>query len=322
MSNYGERSTRSKTRAASTVPATPSQKAPSKAGSRAGSKKGGSIADRSDVNTRPQDTYGSKAPDTTATQIRHRATLQTIGSAFNEAVGPEASNFVPANNLAPPLNPIREDPNQQFQQFQTMRQAHDTTGLDPARVDLDGATVRHTPNEPITDDREDRQQTPAESDHESNRSSVGLGHFLRRYGVLDYLMSLFFLACVATLVYHGSRLGANRFLSSDIGGKVKSIAAGYDSLGGKVDSIAAGYESLGQRLENVDISIRHELANLEQRILELSNEQEISATEAKYKMDWFDPRNDAVTLPKYTSPEKMREVEGWMGLFRKKIPFS
>lgn len=322
MSNYGERATRSKTRAASTVPATPSHKATSKAGSRAGSKKGGSIADRNDVTARPQDTYGSKAPDTTATQIRHRATLQTIGSAFNDAVGPEASNFVPAINLPQPLNPIGEDPNQQFQQFQPMRQAHDTTGLDPAHVDLDGATVRHIPIEPITENQNHGQQTPAESDHESDRSSVGLGHILRKYGVVDYLMSLFLLACVATLVYHGSRSGANQFLSSDIGEKVKSIAADYDYLGGKVDSIASNYELLDQRLENFDSSIRHELANLEQRILELSNEQEISATEAKYKMDWFDPRNDAVTVPKYTSPEKMREVDGWMGLFTKKVPFS
>lgn len=322
MSSFGERETRSKTRAASTGPATPSHKATSKAGSKAGSKRGGSKADRNDVGSRLQDTYGSRAPDTTATQVRHRATLQAIGSAFDDAVGPEASNFVPAIDLPRSLNPIGEDPNEQFQRIRPVRQAHDTTGIDPARVDLDGATAGHTPAESVTYHRNHRRQTPVESEDESDKSSVGLGHILRKYGVVDYLLSLFLLTCVATLVYHGSRLGANRFLSSDIGEKVKSIAAGFDSLGGKVDTIAAGHDSLGQRLDNVDISFRQELANLEQRILQLSNEQEIAATEAKYKMDWFDPRNDAVTLPKYTSPEKMREVDGWMGLLTKKVPFS
>ena len=40
----------------------------------------------------------------------------------------------------------------------------------------------------------------------------------------------------------------------------------------------------------------------------------------QYQVDYFDPRNGAVTWPKYTSPEKMRKVGGWMGLFKKQVP--
>lgn len=47
--------------------------------------------------------------------------------------------------------------------------------------------------------------------------------------------------------------------------------------------------------------------------------EQVSVAE-QYQVDYFDPRIGAVTWPKYTSPEKMRQVGGWMGFFKKQVP--
>ena len=69
----------------------------------------------------------------------------------------------------------------------------------------------------------------------------------------------------------------------------------------------------------IDNSLRQRLDIVEAQLLKLTHE--IPESEDRYKVDYFDPRNKAVTWLKYTSPEKMRKVGGWMGIFKKQVPF-
>ena len=66
------------------------------------------------------------------------------------------------------------------------------------------------------------------------------------------------------------------------------------------------------------------LDHLEARMSEYDNfihlVDQVNVAE-QYQVDYFDPRQGAVTWPKYTSPEKMRKVGGWMGFFQKQVPF-
>ena len=71
-------------------------------------------------------------------------------------------------------------------------------------------------------------------------------------------------------------------------------------------------------------AINQRLDQLELRMSDYDNFMpvidQVSVAE-KYQVDYFDPRHGAVSWPKYTSPEKMRKVGGWMGLFQKQVPF-
>ena len=69
-----------------------------------------------------------------------------------------------------------------------------------------------------------------------------------------------------------------------------------------------------------DNILRQRVDDMEAQLSKLTNEGLVS--DNMYKVDYFDPRNKAVTWPYYTSPEKMRDVGGWMGLFKKQVPFK
>ena len=76
-------------------------------------------------------------------------------------------------------------------------------------------------------------------------------------------------------------------------------------------------ESSTERLENDNLRLNI----IEEKLLNLGEQQEFSVFGGKQSVDWFDPRNMAVTIPKYTSPEKMRDVSGWLRFFKKQVPF-
>lgn len=73
-------------------------------------------------------------------------------------------------------------------------------------------------------------------------------------------------------------------------------------------------------VNSADDHCHQRLEDLESRVFKLTNEKPVHAD--KYQVDYFDPFNQAVTWPKYTSPEKMRKVGGWMGFFDKEVPFK
>lgn len=306
MSQSGQRQLRSSSRvpsaAPSAAPATPrvrSRKATSKVGSNAG----GSVAGRNEVDSRAQDSYGSRAPDNTATQQRHADTLQQIGSNFEGELGPSAPNAAPSVSSSRRARHRSPDPSEQLSVIQEA-QAFDPSRNDLAGRDVDGATGLPTGANDLVDDQ-------LQSDHQHVTHAIEPTYSpenVPNKWLAIFALVLLALACLAPLAYYGSMAAVKLSLTKQIEGRI--------------DAIVANHDSLVHRLDVADITYHQQLDYLEHRLSEVTNDQQITAIETKYKIDWFDPSNDALTLQYLTSPEKMRQVGGWMGLFKKEVPMK
>lgn len=310
MSTSGNmRQTRSRT-AASVPPSavgsnagsdTTSRPAASQAGSRAG---GRDRSPRKTRGSRQLDTYGSPDSDRAAAQQRRQEMLQNVGSAFGRAFDGDAQPAMPSR---------MPSPNDQFQQVETSeiidntRYGHDVTGNDLARHDLDGATARHTPaNNFARTPRQNLRYIAANS----AQAEFDFGKVAKKW--LFYLgLTLFALACLVALSYYSFLLlGLDRFTRD--GRQYGDLVKGQESL-------VKGQESLNHR----DEGFNHRMNSFEEKLLSLHDTKEYSIYGGgKASVDWFHPSNMAVTISKYTSPEKMRKVGGWFGLFQKQVAFK
>ena len=76
-----------------------------------------------------------------------------------------------------------------------------------------------------------------------------------------------------------------------------------------------------QQIDSMEEMSRQQIDSMERKLQGMQNDMQYAVYAQKLAVDWFDPRNMAVTISKYTSPEKMRDVGGWLGLFKKQVPF-
>ena len=283
------------------------------AGSQAGSRAGTHDGSRKIRGPRSLDTYGSKDSDRAAAQQRRQELSQNVGSAFGRSFAQDARRANPSRVL---------DPNDQFQQvepsgiFNTSR-TNDTTGNDFVHHDLDGATARHTPANNFA--RAPRQNSryiaantaPAKFDFDK---------FAWRW--LSYLVLVMLTAaCLAAFTYYSTVLIKYEY-TTRTGGKIHA-------LDGNVQALVQGQESLAQQDEEIrqqmflrDESLNHRMDSMEERLLNLKDHEDLSVFGGKQSVDWFHPSNMAVTISKYTSPEKLRKVGGWLGLFKRQAAFK
>ena len=330
MSAYGNYQTRSKagasTRAASRT-----------AGSKAGSRAGDDLAGRGAFEPRGNESYGAEPPAKIATQVRRRKGTQGLVTEFQQVVD---TNTAPAgvtaaepqsahSSRSASLPPRAFSPNSQLHEpqyrggnnasrFTRDQTGIDRTGLDRTRQNLppvDGATMRShvgfnlNNGQPVEPEEGDVAQVGLDF---GNRDNV-------KQWVIYFLLGLLVIASTSPVLYYGTYLGVKYGIIKGIGGKLQAIVSAHDSLVHRFDT---DHQSLVQEINTGDNNLQEQIYRLDQRISEIINDQQITAIETQYGVDWFDPRNDAVTFPPLTSPEKMRTVRGWMGLFRKQVPFK
>ena len=290
------------------------------AGSQAGSRAGTHDGSRKIRGPRSLDTYGSKDSDRAAAQQRRQELSQNVGSAFGRSFAQDARRANPSRVL---------DPNDQFQQaepsgiFNTSR-TNDTTGNDFVHHDLDGATARHTPANNFA--RAPRQTSryiaantaPAKFDFDK---------FAWRW--LSYLVLVMLTAaCLAAFTYYSTVLIKYEYTTRTGGkihaldGKIHSLDGNVQALDGNFQAFVQGHESLVQQVARYDEILNHRMDSMEERLLNLKDHEDLSIFGGKQSVDWFHPSNMAVTISKYTSPEKLRKVGGWLGLFKKQAAFK
>ena len=311
MSTSGNiRQTRSRT-AASVPPSavgsnsgsdTTSRPAASQAGSRAGGR------DRSPRKTRVSrrlDTYGSPDSDRAAAQQHRQEMLQNVGSAFGRAFDGDAQPAMPSR---------LSNPDDQFQQVETSeimdntRHGHDITGNDLARQDLDGATARHTPANNFA---RTPRQNPRYVAANSAQAEFGFGKVAKNLLIyLGLIMSI--LACLVTL----------RYYTFELIGLYRDVRINEQTQAFKYGELIKDQESLMQQLARKQESFNQWADNMEENLRNLHIAKENSIYGGKATVDWFHPSNMAVTISKYTSPEKKRKVGGWLGFFQKEVPFK
>ena len=278
---------------------TSSQRAPSQAGSRTG--------DRRTRGSRTFDTYGSKASDRAAAQLRRQAALQNVSSAFGASLDQGAQ---------PAMFSREPTPNDQFQQVEASEimdnsgYAHDVTGHDLPPRDLDGATARHTPADNFARIPRQNLRYVAAS---SAQADFNFGNVAKKW--LSYLfLILFILACLIAFGYSSFLLfKLDRFTTT--GRQYQALAKGLESIN---QDAARLDEGVRQQFERQD----HRMVSLEEKLLNLHDQKEFAIYGGKPAVDWFHASNMAVTISKYTSPEKMRKVGGFLGLFQKKVAFK
>ena len=262
------------------------------------------------------DTYGSKDSDRAAAQQRPQEMMQNVGSAFGRSLDQSARRAM--TSRAP-------SPNDQLQEVNP----HDTTGNDSVRHDLDGATAHHTP-------ARNSARTP------------------RQKKRISYLaLAMFIVVCLALFIYRSALLtGFHRTMRT--GKAIQALVENQESLFKHVDrsreelrqnqeslfqhvdrsreelrqnqeEISRRFDSMEemsrQRIDSIEAMSRQQIDGMDRKLQGMQNDMQYTVYAQKLAVDWFDPRNMAVTISKYTSPEKMRDVGGWMGLFKKQAPF-
>ena len=308
MSTSGNmRQTRSRT-AGSVTPSVAGSNAGSDTSSqRAGSQAGSRAGDRRTRGSRTFDTYGSKASDRAAAQQRRQAALENVSSVIGTSLDQDPQPAMSSRVL---------NPNDQFQQvgaseiMRSSRYAHDVTGIDLPRRDLDGATARHTPADNFA--RIPRQNLDYLA-ADSAQAEINFGKVAKKW--LSYLfLTLFTLACLIAFGYSSFLLvRLDRFTTT--GRDYQAIAKGVESVN---QSLARIKENMRQHVERQD----QRIVSLEEKLLNLHEQKEFAIYGGKPTVDWFHASNMAVTISKYTSPEKMRKVGGFLGLFQRKVPFK
>ena len=288
---------------------TTSRHAPSQAGSRAGTHDGS----RKTRGPRSLDTYGSK-DSRAAAQQRRQELSQNVGSAFSRSFAQDARQANPSRVL---------DPNDQFQQvepsavFTTSRYGNDTTGNDFVHHDLDGATARHTPANNFA--RAPRQNSRYNAANAAP-AKFDFDKFAWRW--LSYLVLVMLTAaCLAAFTYYSTVLIKYEY-TTRTGGKIHALDGNVQALDGNVQALVQGHESLVQQVARYDEILNHRMDSMEERLLNLKDHEDLSFFGGKQSVDWFHPSNMAVTISKYTSPEKLRKVGGWLGLFKSQAAFK
>ncbi|KAL8796155.1 MAG: hypothetical protein Q9195_001488 [Heterodermia aff. obscurata] len=249
----------------------------------------------------------SPGSNTTSRKIRIPRVLDSYGSKGRAAV---AKTF--DHNVQPAMSARVLNPNDQFEQVD----ATETTGNDFVQHDLDGATARHTPAENST--RNPRQHP---SNITANTAQAGPGKVAKKW--LWYLALItFILACVAGFTYRSALLtGLDGTMRT--GRQIQELFKGQESLTQFVDRNDEEIRQLKACHEENMEKHRHRMDIIEQKLLNLPDDyEEFSIFRGKPSVDWFHPSNKAVVISKYTSPEKMRKVGGWLGLFKKKVAFN
>ena len=115
------------------------------------------------------------------------------------------------------------------------------------------------------------------------------------------------MAILLSDIFAGPILGAQYDLLS-IRNDLRKVLSNGMTIAKELPHRVIDSDALTQRLDYV-----------EAQLSKLTNDA--PTFEEKYKIDYFDPRNEATTWPKYTSPEKMRPASGWKSFLYSEVPY-
>ena len=276
------------------------------------------------------DTYGSKDSDRAAAQQRPQEMMQNVGAAFGRSFDQGARRAM--TSRAP-------SPNDQLQDVNP----HDTTGNDSVHHDLDGATAHHTParNSARTSRQEKRIPYLALAMFIVAclalfiyRSALPTGfHLTMRTGkaiqaLVEYEKSLFQFRKnqeeISRRLDSMEETSRQQIASMEEVSR-QQIASMEEVSRQRIDMSRQQIDSMEemsrQQIDSMEEMSRQQIDSMERKLQGMQNDMQYAVYAQKLAVDWFDPRNMAVTISKYTSPEKMRDVGGWLGLFKKQVPF-